>query len=83
MADNVLLPVVLSELIDSDDEKPRRGEIRDWLKRREKFGIYHTLILELMVEDPCSFKQMFHMSVMDFEIVLQHISDLITYYFSE
>ena len=83
MADNVLLPVVLSELIDSDDEKLRRGEIRDWLKRREKFGIYHTLILELMVEDPCSFKQMFHMSVMDLEIVLQHISDLITYYFSE
>ena len=31
-----------------------------------------------MVEDPCSFKQMFRMSVMDFEIVLQHIADLIT-----
>ena len=26
MADNMLLPVVLSELIDSDDEKPHRGE---------------------------------------------------------
>ena len=45
MADNVLLPVVLSELIDSDNEKPRRGETRNWLKRREEFGIYHTLIL--------------------------------------
>ena len=31
-----------------------------------------------MVEDPCSFKQMFRMSVTDFKIVLQYIADLIT-----
>lgn len=73
MAASMLLPVVLIELIDSDDEKPR-GETRDCLKRRTEFSIYHTLILELMVEDP--FKQMFRMSVMDFEIVLKYIATL-------
>ena len=31
MATDMLLPVVLSELEDSDDEKPRLGKTREWI----------------------------------------------------
>ena len=78
MAADMLLPIVLSELADSDDEKRRRGKTRDWVRRRDELGMYATLIKELIVEDRCSFKQMFRMSVEDFEIVLQNINDLIS-----
>lgn len=77
-AEDMLLPIILSEFADSDDEKPRRGKTREWVKRRGQFGIYETLVKELIVEDRMSFKQMFRMSVEDFEIVLSHIDDLIS-----
>ena len=76
--EDILLPVILSELVDSDDEKPRRGKNREWIKRRDQLGAYSTIIRELIVEDRMSFKQMFRMSVEDFETVLQHINDLIS-----
>ena len=78
MAADMLVPIVLSELVDSDDEKPCREKTRDWVRRRGELGLYATLIKELIVEDRFSFKQIFRMSVEDFEIVLQHIHDLIS-----
>ena len=29
------LVLVLNELMDSDDEKPKRGKTKEWVKRRE------------------------------------------------
>ena len=31
MATDMLLPVILSETVDSDDEKPHRGKTREWI----------------------------------------------------
>ena len=33
-ADQSVILVVLSELMDSDDEKPTRGKSRSWIKQR-------------------------------------------------
>ena len=77
MASDMLLPIILSELVDSDDERPRRGKTREWIRRRSQLGLYETLIKELIIEDNLSFKEMFRMSVEDFEPVLSQIHDLI------
>ena len=77
MASDMLLPIILSELVDSDDERPRRGKNREWIRRRNQLGLYETLIKELIIEDRLSFKEMFRMSVEDFEAVLSQIHDLI------
>ena len=50
MAD-VATVVLLSELVDSDDEKPRRGKTRQWLKRRKEKGYFTNIIQELILED--------------------------------
>ena len=77
MASDMLLPIILSELVDSDDERPRTGKTREWIRRRSQLGLYKTLIKELIIEDPLSFKEMFRMSVEDFEAVWSQIHDLI------
>ena len=35
--------VVLNELMDSDDEKPRRGKTQTWIKRREEKGYFNNI----------------------------------------
>ena len=60
-----MLPIILSELVDSDDERPRRGKTTEWVRRRSQLGLYETLIKELIIEDRLSFKEMFRMSVED------------------
>ena len=74
----MLLPMILSELVDSDDEKPRPGKTRGWIKRRHQLHYFQNKIKELIVEDRYAFKKRFWMSVEDFEIVLKHIYDLIS-----
>ena len=59
MATDMLLPVILSELVDSDDEKPRRTKTREWIKRRHQLGSFQNIIKELIVEDRYAFKEMF------------------------
>ena len=76
MTTDMLLPVILSELVDSDDEKPRRGKTQEWIKRRHRLGSLQNMIKELTVEDRYAFKEMFRMSVEDFETALKHIDDL-------
>ena len=51
--------VVLNELMDSDDEKPRRGKTRTWIKRREEKGYFNNIIKELKVEDRLGIREMF------------------------
>ena len=78
MATDTLLPVIISELVHSDDEKPRRGKTREWIKRRHQLGSLQNIIKELTVEDRYASTEMFRMSVEDFETVLKHIDDLIS-----
>ena len=73
----MLLPIILSELVDSDDERPRRGKTREWIRRRSQLDLHETLIKELIIEDRLPLKEMFRMSVEDFEAVLSQIHDLI------
>ena len=50
-AKEVAMVVILSELADSDDEKPTRGPTRSWIKRRKENGFFETMIRELILED--------------------------------
>ena len=43
-AKEVAMVVILSELADSDDEKPTRGPTRSWIKRRKENGFFETII---------------------------------------
>ena len=61
MATGVLLPVILSELVDSDDEKPRRGKTREWIKRRHQLVSFQNIIKELIVEDRYAFQKCFRL----------------------
>ena len=69
--------MVLTELVDSYDEKPHRGKTREWIKRRRKSGYFQNIFQELKVEDRMGFKAMLRMSVTDYEFLLSQISDLI------
>ena len=70
--------LLLCELMDSDDEKPRRGKTREWVKRRREKGYFNNIVKELKVEDRCGFKEMFRMDVKDFEHILSKITDVIS-----
>ena len=50
-AKEVAMVVILSELADSDDEKPTRGPTRSWIKRRKENDFFETMIRELILED--------------------------------
>ena len=71
MASDILLPIILSELVDSDDERPRRGKTREWIRRRSQLGLYETLIKELIIEDRLSFKEMFQMFLLKMMFLLR------------
>lgn len=43
--------VVLSRLIDSDNEKSTSRKTRSWVKRRGVGGYFNNVIRELMIED--------------------------------
>ena len=43
-AKEVAMVVILSELADSDDEKPTRGPTRSWIKRRKENGFFKTIV---------------------------------------
>ena len=56
------LVLVLSELMDSDDEKPTRGKTREWVKRREQSRYFNNIVKELKVEDRLGFREKCRMS---------------------
>ena len=70
--------MVLIELVDSDDEKPRRGKTKEWIKRRGVSSYFQNIFQALKVEDRMGFKDMFRMSVTGYEFLLSQISDLIS-----
>ena len=59
MATDVLLPVIISELVDSDDEKPCRGKTREWIEQWQQLGSFQNTIEEVIVEDRVAFKEIF------------------------
>ena len=73
-----VLVMVIAELVDSDDEKPHRGKTRSWIKRRRESGYFYNIFHELKLEDPMGFKDMFRISVTNYEFILSQISDLIS-----
>ena len=58
--------MVLTELVNSDDKKTRRGKTREWIKRRRESGYFQNIFQELKVEDRMGLKDMFRMSVTDY-----------------
>ena len=70
--------LVLNELMDSDDKKPHRSQIRKWVKRRRKRGYFNNIIKKLSIEYWAGFREMFRMDVTDFELILAQILDLIS-----
>ena len=69
---------VLTELVDSHDEKPRQVKTREWIKRTRESDYFQNIFQELKVEDQMGFKDKFRMSVTDYEFLLSQISDLIS-----
>ena len=69
--------MVLTELVHSDDEKPRRGKTTECIKRRRESGYFQNIFQELKVEDRMDFKDKFRKSATDYEFLLSQISDLI------
>ena len=69
--------MVLTELVDSDDEKPRRGKTTECIKRRRESGYFQNIFQELNVEDRMDFNDKFRKSATDYEFLLSQISDLI------
>ena len=69
---------VLTELVDSHDEKPRQMKTREWIKRTRESDYFQNIFQEFKVEDQMGFKDKFRMSVTDYEFLLSQISDLIS-----
>ena len=53
--EDIVSVIILSELVDSDDEKRTRGKKRKWIKRRKQKGYFTNIIQELIVEDRYGF----------------------------
>ena len=51
-----LMLVILSELIDSHDQKPTRIKSRSWIKRRNVKRYFSNIMRELMVKDRGSYR---------------------------
>ena len=47
----MLSPVIISELVYSDDEKPHRGKMPEWIQPRHQLGYFQNIIKKLIMED--------------------------------
>ena len=70
--------MVLTEFVDSDDEEPRSGKTREWIKRRRESSYFQNIFQGWKVEDRLGFKDMFRISATDYETLLNQISKLIS-----
>ena len=70
--------IVISELVDSDDERETTGKTRNWIRRRGSHGYFNNIIQELKIEDGTGFRNMFRMTESDFDKILQHIGKQIS-----
>ena len=75
-AEQSLILVVLSELMGSDDEKPTRRKTRSWIKRGTVTVYFNSIIREMTIKDRMGFKEVFWMSVENFELVLKYIHNI-------
>ena len=74
----VVVVMVLTELLDSDYEKPRQGKAREWIKRRRETGYFQNIFQGLKAKDRTGIKDMFCMSFTDYEYLFSQISDPIS-----
>ena len=42
--------ILLNELMDSNDEKQKRGKTRKWVKRRKERGFFTNIVEELVLQ---------------------------------
>ena len=49
-ADDFAIMILLNELMDSDDEKPKRGKTRKWVKRRKEGSFFTNIVEELVLQ---------------------------------
>ena len=60
---------MLSELMDSDEEKPTRGRTRPQLKKRSVSGYFINIIHDLMIEYRMGLEEIFQLNVEYFEFL--------------
>ena len=60
---------MLSELMDSDEEKPTRGRTRLQLKKRSVNGYFINIIRDLMIEYRMGLEEIFQLNVEYFEFI--------------
>ena len=69
--------IVLTELVDPENEKPLRRKTREWIKsRRERereSGYFQNIFQELKVEDHVGFKDMFRLKVADYKFLFNSL----------
>lgn len=62
----------------SKKKKKRSVWVREWILRREKYGVYNQLMSELSIEDPAQFSNFLRMKPTDFEKIACKIGPLIS-----
>ena len=65
--------IVLTELVDSENEKPLRRKRREWIKSRRESGYFQNIFQELQVEDHVGFKDMFRLKVADYKFLFNSL----------
>ena len=74
----LLAVFVAFEVLNDEDEKPGRGKMRQWIRRRDERGYFNNIVKELAIEDTAEYKEMMRMSHADFQRVLSYIEQDIT-----
>ena len=62
--------MVLTGLVDTDDEKPFQEKTREWIKRRSESDYLQNVFQELKDEYWMGFTDMFSISVTDYKFLL-------------
>ena len=63
-------------LIHDEDENKNRRKTRNWIKKREQYGLYANLVQELRAEDTNAYKEMMRMDFNSFEEILRYLKNV-------
>ena len=75
---SLLAVFVAFEVLNHEDKKRRRGNTRQWIRRRDERGYFHNIVKELAIEDTAQYKDMMRMSHAIFQGILNYIEQDIT-----
>ena len=62
-----------------NNRRKRRVWIREWIKNRPQFGVYHQLVQELRLTDAGTYRHFLRMDMSTFDELLQLVEPHITY----